>query len=329
MAHDHTAGGNHHRPTASDPRPEARRRQTRVLWLALGINSVLLVAEAIGGFVFGSLALLADAAHMLSDVAGLAIALVAQALMERPRSARHTFGLRRAEALGAQANGALLLASVGWIVFEAIRRIGDPPEVAGVGLLIVATLGLVVNVGSAIALARVRGDNLNVEGAYAHMLADAAGSVGAIVAGIAVTAFSALWVDPAVSILIAGLVLYAAWGLIRDTARILLEGAPRDLDATEINGAIAAHGGVEDVHHLHLWSISSDLPALSAHVVLRGEMDLHQAQAHGDAIREMLAERFGINHVTLELECHTCEPETAVVSGTAAAVDAEPEDTHA
>jgi cobalt-zinc-cadmium efflux system protein len=267
-----------------------------------------MVAEVVGGLVFGSLALLADAAHMLSDVAGLAVALLAQRLIERPASVRHTYGLQRAEVLGAQANGVLLLATAGWILFEAVRRIGDPPEVAGPGLLVVATLGLAVNVGSAVLLSRVSGRSLNMRGAYAHMLSDAAGSVGAIIAGLAITLFDADWVDPAASLFIAALVIWTAWGLLRDTTHVLLEGAPHDIDPEQVERWLADSPGVASVHHIHLWHLTSEATALSAHLVLHGDPSLHEAQACGDDIKRSLADRFAIHHTTLELECHTCEP---------------------
>lgn len=290
---------------------EQRRRALRI---SLYANAGFMVAEIVGGIVFGSLALLADAAHMLSDVAGLAIALLAQRLIERPASVRHTFGLQRAEVLGAQANGVLLLATAGWILFEAVRRIGDAPDVAGPGLLIVATLGLTVNIGSAVLLARASGKSLNMRGAYSHMLSDAAGSVGAIVAGLAVTLFDANWVDPAASVFIAALVVWTAWGLLRDTTHVLLEGAPNDIDPEQVERWLADSPGVASVHHIHLWHLTSEATALSAHLVLDGEPSLHQAQACGDDIKHSLADRFAIRHTTLELECHACEPADADLS---------------
>lgn len=297
----------HSHPTAAGDDVAVARR--RVLRWALAANALFMVAEFVGGVVFGSLALLADAVHMLSDVAGLGIALLAQHLIERPASVRHTFGLQRAEVLGAQANGVLLLASAGWILFEAVRRIGDPPDVVGPGLLIVATLGLLVNVVSAVMLARASGRSLNMRGAYTHMLADAAGSGGAVVAGLAVTFLGADWVDAAASIGIGLLVISTAWGLLRDTTHVLLEGAPDDLDPADVEGWLQAEPGVASVHHLHLWHLTSESTALSAHVVLEDQPTLHQAQARGDRLKEALAERFSILHATLELECHECEHE--------------------
>lgn len=310
---DHGHGGHAHDHGAelvaslADASTEERARQTKVLWFALGINGVLLVAEVIGGLVFGSLALLADAAHMLTDVAGLGIALVAQALMARPQTARHTYGLLRAEALGAQANAILLIASTGWIVVEAARRIGGEAHIDGGPVLVIATLGLAVNVVSAVALARVRGSSLNVEGAYAHMLADALGSVGAIVAALAVLLFDVTWVDTVASVVIALLVLRSGWRLLARTTRVLMEGAPAGMEASSVEAAIREVDGVDDVHHLHVWSLSSDTVALSAHLVMSGEIGLHEAQERGTDVRAVLSDRFGIQHATLELECHACE----------------------
>lgn len=292
-----------HGPHTTDSRPLVRR----ALWLALALNAGFLVVELVGGILFDSLALLADAAHMSTDVAGLAIALVAQTLMVRPASARRTFGLRRAEALGGLGNGILILVTAAWIFYEAVRRIGDPHEVAGAAVVVVASVGLIVNLGSAWMLARAPGQDLNLRGALVHMLSDAVGSVGAIVAGVGVLAFDADWLDPTMSILIGVLVAWAAWGLLRDALNVLLEGAPRHVDVDEVEAALAAGADVEAVHHLHVWEIGSDLPALSAHVVLADAGTLHEAQERGDALKVMLAERFGIEHVTLELECHGCE----------------------
>lgn len=279
----------------------------RALWVSLVLNAGFLVVEVVAGIVFDSLALLADAAHMSTDVAGLAIALVAQSLMLRPASARRTFGLRRAEALGGLANGVLILVTAAWIFFEAARRIGEPHDVEGIGILVVATLGLLVNLGSAWMLVRAPGRDLNLRGALLHMLSDAAGSVGVMIAGVGVLAFGADWLDPVMSVLIGVLVAWAAWGLLRDALNVLLEAAPRHLDVDEVEAALAAGSDVEAVHHLHVWEIGSDLPALSAHVVLADAGTLHEAQARGDALKVMLAERFGIEHVTLELECHGCD----------------------
>jgi cobalt-zinc-cadmium efflux system protein len=245
----------------------------------------------------------------------LSIALLAHSVVTRPRSARHSYGLLRAEVVGAQVNGIILVATAGWIGFEALGRIGDPQEVDGGGLLSVASLGLLVNLGSAAALARSRKGDLNMRGAFLHMAADALGSVGAIAAGVAVVVWGANWVDPAVSALVGVLVLVPAWRLLRDTMHVLLEGTPRAIDPEDVASAIEEEGGVEGVHHLHLWSLASNVPALSAHVVVDGEISMHEAQQRGDSVRRRLSERFGIEHATLELECHACDAPDDDVAG--------------
>jgi len=299
VAHDH--GHAHAHPGAR----AAERR--RVLWLVLIVNAVYAVVEIVGGFLFDSLSLLADAAHMFSDVTGLAIALVAQALLLRPASPRHSYGLQRAEVLGALANGVLLVASAGWIVVEALRRIGDAPEVNGRGLLVVASIGLVINLVSAVALNRSAGHSLNMRAAVVHSASDAAASLGVIVAALAIVFADATWVDPAVSIGIGVLVLISAWGLLRDTTHVLLEGTPRNLGADDVVATLLAEPEVIGVHHVHLWNLASETTAMSAHVVLEGPETLHDAQERGDQLRVLLEERFGIEHATLELECHPCD----------------------
>jgi cobalt-zinc-cadmium efflux system protein len=171
----------------------------------------------------------------------------------------------------------------------------------------VAGVGLVVNLACAVALARAEGHSLNMHGAFLHMAADAAGSVAALFAGFAAWAWGADRVDPLASIAIAVLVGWSAWGLLRDTTNVLLEGTPRDIEPDDVRAALEADPGVEAVHHVHLWSLASDEPSLSAHVVLRGEVTLHEAQQRGDELKVMLADRFGIHHSTVELECHACD----------------------
>lgn len=287
------------------------RDQQRALWIALVANGVFLVVEVVGGVVLSSLALVADSAHMLSDVVALGIALGAQSLMLRPASARHTFGMQRAEVVGAQANGVILVAVAAWIAYEAVQRISDPEPVKAAGVLVIATLGLLVNVGSAVLLARARGRSLNMRGAWLHMVGDAAGSVAVIVAGIAALLWDANWVDPAASLVIAALILWSSWRLLQDTTHVLMEGAPAHIDLRAVESALAADDAVREVHHLHLWTIASDVPALSAHVVLDRDVSLHEAQLEGDRLKQMLSDRFGIEHATLELECHPCGPEVA------------------
>jgi cobalt-zinc-cadmium efflux system protein len=315
-SHDHD--GHRHSSVA---RP-TRQAQRRALWVTLVVNACYLVVEVVGGFAFGSLALLADAAHMATDVGALVIALVAHVAMERPATDRHSYGLKRAEVLAAQLNGVVLIGVSVLIVVEAIHRLGQHADVRGGGVVVVASIGLAVNLASALVLKRVRGDSLNLRAAFLHMAADAAGSVAAIVAGLAVLVWNATWVDSVASILIAVLVAVGAIGLLRDTTNVLLEGAPRGIDPDAVRAALGADRWVEAVHHVHLWSLASDEPALSAHVVLEGEVTLHEAQERGRELKDMLADRFGIDHATLELECHACDEVVASPSGAAIPDDA-------
>ena len=287
------------------------RARVRALQISLAANAGFFVVQLLASIAFGSLALLADSAHMASDVVALAVALLAQALSTRPASARNTYGMLRAEVLAAQANAIVLVVVSGWVCFEAVQRFADPRAVNGLGVLVVGALGLAVNGGSAWLLARAGGNNLNLHGAFLHLASDAAGSFGVVVTGAVILTTGADWVDPAVSILIALLVLVAAWRLLRDATRVLLEGAPKGLDVTEIETALARAPDVEAIHHLHVWSIGSETPALSAHVVLAGERTLHDAQECGARLKALLVDRFGIEHATLELECHACDDEDA------------------
>jgi cobalt-zinc-cadmium efflux system protein len=285
-----------------------RQAQKRALTASLVANAIFLFVEVAAGVAFGSLALLADAAHMLSDVVALSVALIAQRLLEIPASSRHTYGLQRAEVLAAQFNGLGLVVAAAWIVFEALARLDRPPAVSGGGLALVASVGLLVNLWSARLLYAARAGSLNMRAAFLHMVLDSLGSVGALLAGLAVVLWDARVADPIVSFGIAGLVLWSAWGLLRDTTHVLLEGAPRGMDSAEVSRALASDPAVEAVHHLHLWNLASDVPALSAHVVLVRGSSLHDAQLQGQRLKEMLRTRFGIEHSTLELECHVCDP---------------------
>jgi cobalt-zinc-cadmium efflux system protein len=298
--HDH-----HHHP--HDHAGHAHGARGRALTIALAANATFLVVEVVAGLATRSLSLLADAAHMASDVAALSIALVAQRLLARPATGRHSYGLQRAEVLGAQANGIVLLAAAGWIVVEALERIRDPADVRGGWLLVVALGGLAVNLGSLVVLRSAAGDSLNMRGAVLHMSLDAAGSVGAALAGAAVLLWDVDEADPVVSLLVAALVLWSAWSLLRATTHVLLEGTPRGLDPDTVSDALLDDADVEAVHHLHVWSLASDVPAMSAHVVLNGERTLHDAQASAERLKGLLEHRFGITHVTLELECHPCD----------------------
>ena len=292
MAHDH----DHH---------ASRTSSSSVLTWALGANGALLVVQVLGVLAFSSLALAADAIHQGSDVLALTIAVGALAVSRRGASGRYSYGLRRAEVMGALLNAVLLAAAAGWIVVEASRRIGDAPDVDGWGVAAVALVGLAVNGGSAWLLGRTGDRSVNVQGAALHLLGDAAGSLGALVAGLSVVLWDAAWVDPAVSYLIAALLIWSSVGLIRRTTRILLEGAPGGFNVDELSALMTVHEQVDDVHHVHLWAVDSTLVALSAHVVVAADT-LHDAQIVATELEVRLAEQ-GVAHATLALECHPCQ----------------------
>jgi cobalt-zinc-cadmium efflux system protein len=301
-------------------------RERRALWVALIANAALMVVEAAGGLVFGSLVLLADAGHLLADVSALMVSMAGIALAGRRPTARHTFGFERAEVLAAQVNALILVAVMAWIVLEAIHRLAAPPPVQAKGMLAVALVALAVNGASSVVLARAAGRSLNMRGAYVHLAVDAVGSLTAVAAAILILGWGLLRADPVASLITAALAAWVVAGLIRDTTHVLMEGAPRDLDAGQVERVLREHSQVVGVHHLHLWSLASDVPALSAHVVLAGEPSLAGAQRTADALRVLLAERFGIMNVTLELEC---EPQRATMTHHSPPPDASDKDAHA
>jgi cobalt-zinc-cadmium efflux system protein len=296
----HAPSGAH----AGEHRPADRGdRQRRALWAALIANVVLLAVEAAGGLVFGSLVLLADAGHLLADVAALAVSIAGLGLARRRPTLMHTFGFERAEVLAAQVNALLLVAVMAWVVAEAIHRLAAPPAVQAGGMLAVAVVALVVNGACSVVLARSAGRSLNMRGAYLHLAVDAAGSLTAIAAAVVILGWGLRAADPVASLVTAALAAWVVCGLLRDTTHVLMEGAPRGVDAGQVQRALLEHRHVVGVHHLHLWSLASDVAALSAHVVLAGEPTVAGAQRCADALRAVLAERFGIVNVTLELEC--------------------------
>jgi len=276
-----------------------RGAPTRRLTIALVLTAVFMIAEVVAGWLSGSLALLSDAGHMLTDAGALAVALIAQAIAARARSGQRTFGYRRAEILAALGNGVVLGASSVWIVVEAVRRFGAPPEVHGLPMLGVATLGLLVNLTSAAVLRGGAQTNANVRAAAAHVAADAAGSVGAIIAGLLVWQFGWDRADPVMSIVISVLILWSAWKLVREAVGVLMEGAPRGVDFERIEKTIMETPGVAAAHDLHVWSISEDFPVVTVHVVLDG-------QEHGTEVAARVARRIrethGIEHITVQPE---------------------------
>ncbi|MBN8869424.1 MAG: cation transporter [Solirubrobacterales bacterium] len=295
MGHDHEHGSHGH----SHGPGEWRDADRRALLIAAGLTAGFMVAEVAGGLLTDSLALLADAGHMLSDSFSLFLALGAVALAARPATARRTYGFKRAEILAALINGILLVVVSVWIVVEAISRIGDPPEVLGGWMLVVAVAGLLVNLIAAWVLARSAGESLNVKAALRHVLADVAGSVGVILAALIILTTGWELADPIVSIVISVLIAASAWSILRDSVDVLLEAAPPGLDTEEIGYAMAALPGVEQVHDLHIWQITSGMPMLSAHVLVGPGADCHGLRRD---LEQMLEAEYEIDHTTLQVE---------------------------
>lgn len=292
--HDHDHGHSHG--------PGAWRDTDRkALLIAAGLTAGFMLAEVAGGLLTGSLALLADAGHMLSDSFSLFLALGAVALAARPATARRTFGFKRAEILAALVNGVLLVVVSVWIVVEAIGRIGDPPEILGGWMLLVAAVGLAVNLIAAWVLYSSAGESLNIKAALRHVLADVAGSVGVILAAVIILTTGWELADPIVSIVISVLIAISAWSILRDSVDVLLEAAPPGIDTEEIGYAMAGLSGVDEVHDLHIWEITSGMPMLSAHVLVGPGKDCHGIRGE---LEVLLRDRYEIGHTTLQVE-HT------------------------
>ena len=292
MAAGHAHGHDHsHAPAAGADR--------RWLGVALALILGFMVLEVVAGLLADSLALLSDAAHMLTDAGSLALALVAAGLAARPPTGRFTFGLGRAEILSAQVNGATLLVLAGVIAWEAVRRLGDPPQVDGLVVLVVGLAGAAVNVAAAWALSRAERRSLNVEGARAHILADLYASLGAALAGLLVLTAGFERADVIVALLVAALMVRSGTGLLRRSTRVLLEASPRGIDPDAVGLALASHPGVSEVHDLHVWEVTSGFTALSAHVLVPAGADCHARRAE---LERLLSERFGLEHTTLQVE---------------------------
>jgi cobalt-zinc-cadmium efflux system protein len=267
--------------------------------VALGINLAMLVAELVGGIITGSLALLADAGHLLSDVGAIAIGLLAGGLASLPGSSRRTFGYQRSEIVAALTNGLALVAISVLIVVAAIDRLDDPPEVEAAGVLVLGAIGLAGNLAATTYLARGERSDLNLEGVLRHSAADAFGSLGVIAAGSVVLATGWREADPIASIMIAGLILASSWRLIREPFDVLMEAAPAGLDVDELGREICSVPGVRGVHDLHVWAVTSGFPALAAHVVVARGSDRDLTLR---TLEVMLTERYAIEHTTLQME---------------------------
>ncbi len=278
----------------------------RRLLIALFITGLMTVVELAGGLISNSLALIGDAGHMFTDTLALGLSFFALSLAKRPATQTKTYGYYRAEILAALANGIVLILVSGYIFYEAYRRLVTPPEVHGGLMVIVASVGLVANVVGISVLRFGRTRNLNVKGAFLHMLSDTLSSIGVIAAGAIILLTGRTIADPIISIVIGLLILRGAGGLVLESINILLEAVPKHLDVSQINNAIRGIKGVRDVHDVHLWAITSDIYAISCHLLIQDQM-VSNCAGIVDEVNQMLSQKFGISHSTLQLECEECE----------------------
>jgi cobalt-zinc-cadmium efflux system protein len=287
--HDH-----HRHATALSAEADARR-----LWAALALICVFMTGEVAVGVLSHSLALVSDAAHMLTDAFAIGVSLVALRLMRRPAQGAMTYGLGRMDALSAQINGATLLVLALLIVYAAIEHLVAPPDTRGLPMLIVAFAGILVNLLATSQLSKANRRSMSVEGSFQHLLTDLFAFIGTAIAALLILTTGFLRADAIASLLVAALMLRSALGLLRDSARVVLEAAPAELDPQAVGTAMAAVQGVVEVHDLHVWQVSSGFTALSAHVLVGEEQDCHEARLQIEAV---LRERFEIEHTTLQVD---------------------------
>jgi cobalt-zinc-cadmium efflux system protein len=307
MAHDHAhshAGHSHgddhgHSHGLGHAHAHAPVDFGRAFAIGIALNILFVAAEAIAGLSTGSMALLADAGHNLSDVIGLLVAWGGATLAKRPPSKRFTYGLRGSTILAAMINALLLLVAIGAIALEAVQRLAVPQPVPGVTVMIIAGIGIFVNGGTAMLFMRGRSQDLNIRGAYLHMAADAAVSAGVVVAGAAILWTGAAWIDPMVSVAICFVIFWGTWGLLRDSVTMSLAGVPGEIDRDKVEIELLISPGVTRVHDLHIWPMSTTEVALTAHIVIpRG----HPGDAFLEEVRHRLKHSFGIDHVTIQIE---------------------------
>lgn len=278
----------------------------RAFAIGIGLNLGFVIVEAAYGFISGSMALIADAGHNLSDVLGLVIAWIASVLTRRPPSARFTYGFKSSSILAALGNAAFLMMALGAILVETIRRLFEPEPVAGTMVMIVAAIGIVINTATALMFMRGRHHDLNIRGAYLHMAADAAVSAGVVVAGLLITLTGAQWIDPATSLVIVGVIAWSTWGLLKDSLRMSLLGVPGSIDERLVRSFLEGLNGVEAVHDLHIWPMSTTETALTAHLVMPGG---HPGDGFLHQLAHELEHEFGIGHPTVQIETingHEC-----------------------
>lgn len=299
MTHTHTHAHSHF--------GEIARQTGSRLALALVITLAFVLVEAVAGWYANSLALLSDAGHNLTDVFALALSWVAIRLAQRPSSAHHSFGFHRAGILAALVNSLTLILISCWIFYEAYQRLVTPPEVKPVLIVVVGVLALAVNLATALMIRAGSQHDLNVRSAFVHLMGDVFSTAGAILAGVIILFTDWYWLDPVVSILIGGLIMWNAWKILRETVDILLESTPRDVDVEQLVADMSRVQGVRGVHDLHVWSINQSLRTLSAHIVT-DDQAISAGATLQRGLNELLVHEYGIAHATLQLECADCTP---------------------
>jgi cobalt-zinc-cadmium efflux system protein len=283
------SGGHDHAPKNYD----------RAFGIGIGLNLIYVAVEATYGYLANSLALIADAGHNLSDVLGLVLAWGASWLARRPLTARRSYGLRRSSVLASLLNAALLLFAIGAIAIEAVQRFGDPAPIAGRTVIVVALIGIVINTGTALLFFSGRKGDLNIRGAFLHMAADAAVSAGVVLAGIVILVTDWTWLDPAISLVIVGVIFLSTWGLLRDSVNMALDATPEQIDPSAVRECLLGLPGVASLHDLHIWNLSTTEIALTVHVVMPDVADHDWLIARAS---QELHDRFGIEHATLQIE---------------------------
>jgi len=272
---------------------------SRAFALGIALNIAYILVEVIYGLLAGSMALLADAGHNLSDVLGLVVAWAGAELGKRPPSKRFTYGLGGSSILAALLNGLFLLVACGAIAFAAIERFSTPSPVASTTIIIVASIGIVINFGTAMLFVRGQKEDINIRGAFLHMMADAGVSAGVVVGGIVIYFTGLNWVDPLISLLIVALIFWSTWGLLTEAIRMSLAGVPRNIDAEEVQACLASLPGVQAVHDLHIWPMSTSETAMTAHLVVP---DGHPGKGFLSEVHRQMIERFAIHHSTIQIE---------------------------
>ncbi|HEY6916874.1 MAG TPA: cation diffusion facilitator family transporter [Allosphingosinicella sp.] len=313
MHHDHQHHGSHGHRHGGHGHSHAPADFGRAFAIGIALNIVFVAVEAAFGFLSGSVALLADAGHNLSDVLGLAVAWIGATLAKAAPSRRFTYGLRGSTILAALANALLLMVALGAILLEAVQRLGDPQPVGGRTMMIVAAIGVVINLGTALLFARGRKGDINIRGAYLHMAADAGVSAGVVLAGLAILLTGARWIDPVVSLVVAGFIFWSSWGLLKEAVAMSLGAVPSDIDPEAVEETLGKLAGVAAVHDLHIWPMSTTETVMTAHLVMPGG---HPGDAFLHDVQHLMEERFGIRHVTVQIElsddnrCHMRPAET-------------------